>query len=695
MRTFPFSAVVGSDDMRLALVLTTVSPAIGGVLVRGEKGTAKSTTVRALAELLPAQQVIDGCRFGCDPAAPDPRCPDGPHDPAEPTGTRPARLVELPVGATEDRVIGSLDLEQALGAGRVRYEPGLLAEANRGLLYVDEVNLLHDHLVDLLLDAAAMGRNTVERDGVSISHAARIVLVGTMNPEEGELRPQLLDRFGLTVEVAAPRDPQLRAEVVRRRLAYDQDPDAFAAAYATEQEATRTRLAAARDLLDRVTLDDRALLKIAEICAAFEVDGMRADIVTARAAAAHAAWNGRDRVTKEDLRAAARLALPHRRRRNPFDAPGLDEDLLDRLLDDLEPDDPDDPDDPDPDRPDSTDPQPPARPDGSSADQEPSGQGQAAPTPTAADPDATDATDPDPAPEDGPQDDPAGAAPRMLLAAAGRPYRTRRLEAHGIGSGEAGRRSRARTGQGRTVGAGVEGRTLHLPATIRAAAPHQATRGRASGKLRLTAGDLRRTVTEGRESNLVLLVVDASGSMAARRRMEAVKTAVLSLLLDAYQRRDKVGLVTFRGSDATLALPPTSSVDAAARRLAELPAGGRTPLAEGLATAAEVLRRERIRDPRRRPLLVVLTDGRATSGPDALSRADRVAAYLAGYDAVVIDCETGRFRLGLAGRLAATMGADLVELGEVGRDTVSAAGRTIVTTVQDRLTDPDHRRKAA
>ncbi|MEA5154945.1 putative cobaltochelatase [Raineyella sp.] len=698
MRTYPFSAVVGSDDMRLALVLTTISPAIGGVLVRGEKGTAKSTTVRALAELLPAQQVISDCRFGCDPLAPDPRCPDGPHGADPMATTRPARLVELPVGATEDRVIGSLDLEQALGTGRVRYEPGLLADANRGLLYVDEVNLLHDHLVDLLLDAAAMGRNTVERDGVSISHAARIVLVGTMNPEEGELRPQLLDRFGLTVEVAAPRDPALRAEVVRRRLAYDQDPDAFAATYDTEQQATRARLAAARERLDRVLLGDRALLKIAEICAAFEVDGMRADIVTARAAAAHAAWNGRDRVTKDDLRAAARLALPHRRRRNPFDAPGLDEDLLDRLLADLDddPDDPDTPPGPDPDTPpDPTDPGSTEPDPGPTGRDDPAGPGHPDGPATRPPRDAADPAEDRPTEDrpDGPDTD--GTAPRPVLAGAGQPYRTRRLEARGVGAGDAGRRSRAITSQGRTVGAGLEGRTLHLPATIRAAAPHQALRGRSTGTLRLTAADLRRTVTEGRESNLVLLVVDASGSMAARRRMEAVKTAVLSLLLDAYQRRDKVGLVTFRGTAATLALPPTSSVEAAARRLDELPAGGRTPLAEGLAMAADVLRRERIRDPRRRPLLVVVTDGRATAGPDALPRARRVSAHLAAYDTVVIDCETGRFRMGLAGALAATMGADLVDLGEVGRDAVSVAGRTIVDTVKDRLSPLDQRRKAA
>src|SRR4051812_3213782 len=217
------------DDMRLALLLNAVSPAVGGVLVRGEKGTAKSTTVRALAAVLPPVDVVAGCRFACDPAAPDPECPDGPHDPGSPGGTRPARLVELPVGASEDRLVGSLDLERALTEGVKSFEPGLLAAAHRGVLYVDEVNLLHDHLVDLLLDAAALGRAYVEREGVSVRHAARFLLVGTMNPEEGELRPQLLDRFGLTVEVAAPRDAGERAEVVRRRFAYDADPAGFAA----------------------------------------------------------------------------------------------------------------------------------------------------------------------------------------------------------------------------------------------------------------------------------------------------------------------------------------------------------------------------------------------------------------------------------------------------------------------------------
>ena len=333
MTQFPFSAVVAMDDMRLALILNAVSPAIGGVLVRGEKGTAKSTAVRALTAVLPPVEVVAGCRFSCDPAAPDPQCPDGPH-PRRGSGDSIARpgWSSFPVGATEDRLTGSLDVGKALTEGVTSFQPGLLAAAHRGVLYVDEVNLLHDHLVDLLLDAAALGTSYVERDGVSVRHAARFLLVGTMNPEEGELRPQLLDRFGLTVEAAAPRDPAARAEVVRRRIAFDADPEAFAARFADEEATLAAAITAARERLPSVALDDAALDRIAAVCASFEVDGLRADIVIARAAIAHAAWSGRDAVTREDIRVAARLALPHRRRRNPFDAPGLDEQQLDEAL---------------------------------------------------------------------------------------------------------------------------------------------------------------------------------------------------------------------------------------------------------------------------------------------------------------------------------------------------------------------------
>ncbi|MFJ5778473.1 putative cobaltochelatase [Streptomyces sp. NPDC093094] len=656
---FPFTAVVGQDDLRLALLLNAVSPAVGGVLVRGEKGTAKSTAVRALSALLPEVPVVPGCRFSCDPANPDASCPDGPHEAGSGTG-RPARMVELPVGASEDRLVGSLDIERALAEGVKSFEPGLLAQAHRGILYVDEVNLLHDHLVDLLLDAAAMGASYVEREGVSVRHAARFLLVGTMNPEEGELRPQLLDRFGLTVEVAASREPDQRVEVVRRRLAYDDDPAGFAVRWAGEEAAVRQRIVAARELLPQVRLGDGALRQIAATCAAFEVDGMRADIVMARTATALAAWAGRTDVLAEDVRQAALLALPHRRRRNPFDAPGLDEDKLDETLEEFSGESPDE--DPDPGGP------------GGGGGGQPSPESGPQGGDTAARPEAGEGGEPQ-----------ASGAGEQSPVRAAEPFRTRVLSVPGIGEGAAGRRSRARTEQGRTTGARRPRGTLtklHLAATVQAAAPHQRARGRSGPGLVVRRDDLRQAVREGREGNLVLFVVDASGSMAARQRMGAVKGAVLSLLLDAYQRRDKVGLVTFRGSAAEVALPPTSSVDAAAARLESLPTGGRTPLAAGLLKAHEVLRVERLRDAARRALVVVVTDGRATGGPEPLSLASKAAGLFAADEvaSVVVDCESGPVRLGLAGKLAGELGGTAVTLEELRADSIAG----LVKDVQRR-----------
>ncbi|MFD5820180.1 putative cobaltochelatase [Streptomyces sp. NPDC127038] len=651
---FPFTAVVGQDDLRLALLLNAVSPAVGGVLVRGEKGTAKSTAVRALSALLPEVAVVPGCRFSCDPAAPDPACPDGPHE-AGTGARRPARMVELPVGASEDRLVGALDIERALAEGVKAFEPGLLADAHRGILYVDEVNLLHDHLVDLLLDAAAMGASYVEREGVSVRHAARFLLVGTMNPEEGELRPQLLDRFGLTVEVAASREPDQRVEVVRRRLAYDDDPAGFSARWAGEEAAVRARIVAARALLPSVLLGDGALRQIAATCAAFEVDGMRADIVMARTATALAAWAGRTEVLAEDVRQAALLALPHRRRRNPFDAPGLDEDKLDETLEEFAGEDDGDPD-------------PDSDPDGGGPG---GGGGQPAPD---SGPQGGDTEARPEAGEDGTPQTSGGAEQSPVRAA--EPFRTKVLSVPGLGEGAAGRRSRARAEHGRTIGSRRPRGALtklHLAATVQAAAPHQRARGRSGPGLVVRRDDLRQATREGREGNLVLFVVDASGSMAARQRMSAVKGAVLSLLLDAYQRRDKVGLVTFRGRDAQVALPPTSSVDAAAARLESLPTGGRTPLAAGLLKAHEVLRVERLRDPARRALVVLVTDGRATGGPEPVALAARAARLFAaeGTASVVVDCESGPVRLGLAKQLAGDLGGTAVTLGELRADAIA------------------------
>ncbi|MEU9983999.1 putative cobaltochelatase [Streptomyces sp. NPDC050856] len=697
---YPFTAVVGMDDLRLALLLNAVSPAVGGVLVRGEKGTAKSTAVRALADLLPEVPVVAGCRFSCDPAAPDPQCPDGPHGTGAAT-SRPARMVELPVGASEDRLVGALDIERALAEGVKAFEPGLLAAAHRGILYVDEVNLLHDHLIDLLLDAAAMGASYVEREGVSVRHAARFLLVGTMNPEEGELRPQLLDRFGLTVEVAASREPEQRVEVVRRRLAHDDDPAAFAARWADDETALRERIVTARALLPQVTLGDAALRQIAATCAAFEVDGMRADIVMARTATALAAWAGRTEVTSDDVRQAALLALPHRRRRSPFDAPGLDEDKLDRTLEEFAGDDDSPEPEPEPDPDPDQDPDPDPGPDGGGPDGGPGGggpDGGGGVPPQGGAPDASaesSRTDPEGGREDAPEGaraPGAGAAPEQAAVRAAEPFRTKALSVPGLGEGAAGRRSRARTEHGRTTGARRPRGALtklHLAATVQAAAPHQRARGRSGPGLVVRRDDLRQATREGREGNLVLFAVDASGSMAARQRMGAVKGAVLSLLLDAYQRRDKVGLVTFRGSSAEVALPPTSSVDAAAARLEQLPTGGRTPLSAGLLKAHDVLRVERLRDPSRRALLVVVTDGRATGGPEPLALAARAARLHAaeGTASVVVDCEAGPVRLGLAAELARDLGGTAVTLDELRADSIAGL-------VKDVQTHRAHRRAA-
>jgi magnesium chelatase subunit D len=635
---YPFSAIVGHDDLRLALLLTAVHPGIGGVLVRGEKGTAKSTVVRAISALLPAVIAVPGCRFGCDPVIPDSTCPDGPHAALAGQLIRPARLVELPVGATEDRLVGSLDLQRALTEGVSAYQPGLLAAAHRGVLYVDEVNLLPDHLVDVLLDAAAMGRAYVERDGVSVSHAASFLLVGTMNPEEGELRPQLLDRFGLTVEVAASRDVDTRAEVIRRRLRYEADPAEFAAVWHPEDAALAERITVARAVLPGVVLPDGELRRIAAVCAAFEVDGMRADLVLARTAMAHAAWRGAVAVGEEDIRVAAALALPHRRRRDPFDQPGLDSEQLEDAL--------------------RTADQPP--------DEPPDGPGGG----------RTDEPRGDVA-GDSSGNSTNGVAPDRPVPPAA-PFRARLLALPGVGAGTPGRRSRARTTTGRTIRASSsDGSGLHLLGTVAAAAPHQHDRGRRGPGLLVHRADVRRAIRVGRESNLVLFAVDASGSMAARARMSAVTGAVLSLLRDAYQRRDKVGLISFRGTDAQLVLPPTSAVDAAAARLSALRTGGRTPLAAGLLRSARVLAAERLRDADRRALLVVLTDGRATHGgmdatlgAAALLRRDGVAS-------IVVDCESGPVRLGLAERLAVAMGGGCVRLAELSADTVAGVVRAV------------------
>jgi magnesium chelatase subunit D len=676
MSRLPFSAVVGQDDARLALLLGAVDPGLGGVLLTGEKGTAKTTLVRGLAGILPSISVVAGCRFSCDPADPDPGCPDGPHPPGSPARHRAARLVELPLGATDDRVTGSLDVPRVLGGATTAeaFEPGLLALAHRGVLYVDEINLLPDHIVDVLLDAAATGSTSVEREGISLRHASAFLLVGTMNPEEGELRPQLLDRFGLCVPVIASADPVRRAAVVRARLDHDRAPAASIAAHAAAERELGSQIGAARAALGHVVLPDAELLRVTTACAALGVDGMRGDLITCRAAVAHAAWQQRGAVTGPDIRVAARLALPHRQRRGPFDDPGADAVALDKALGpDEEGNDPPPPppDDgggdgsdgaggPRPGRPDDT---AAGAPDATSGETSTAGETDSAGTDTAGTEEPADGG------ADGRADGPAagsageratpgpGPAPAGISAPPGAAFRIRRLQASGLGSGYEGRRSGSRGPHGRPIASIRSSSRPELLPTMRAA-----VLARPGGAFTVTGGDLRASLRRGRESNLVVLLLDTSGSMAARRRSATVATTALSLLSDAYRRRDRVALLTFRGSEATVVVPPTGSVELAARRLRDLPVGGRTPLAAGLEAVRQLIRREGWRDPARRPIVVLITDGRATGDGDAVAQAKRAASALARTAAtsIVVDAEEGPVRLGLAGVVARHLMAELL-----------------------------------
>ena len=336
---FPFTRIVGQENMKRALMLNVIDPGIGGVLIKGEKGTAKSTTVRSMNAILPYREVVKGCPFRCEYGKEGRYCPycrekleKG--EKLESEKVR-MRVIDLPLSATEDRVSGTLDLEHVLKTGEKRFEPGVLAAANGNILYVDEVNLLDDHLVDLLLDSAAMGVNYVEREGVSFSHPARFVLIGTMNPEEGDLRPQLLDRFGLSLDIRGERDVAKRAEVVKRRVEFDSDPESYVEACQKELDAECERLTRAKQILPKVTADDDIISKIVSVTINFGVDGHRADITMLKAAKANAALEGRTNVIKDDIRATAELVLAHRLKRRPFEEAGLDREELEKCLQDL------------------------------------------------------------------------------------------------------------------------------------------------------------------------------------------------------------------------------------------------------------------------------------------------------------------------------------------------------------------------
>lgn len=643
---YPFTALLGQEKMKKALLLNAVNSRLGGVLIRGEKGTAKSTAVRSMAALLPEIPVIAGCSYQCDPFQPRKLCINCR---AEYNGEtlpliwRRVQVVDLPVSATEDRVAGSLDFEYAVKHGGRRFEPGLLARANRGILYVDEVNLLDDHLVDLLLDAAASGVNFVEREGISYSHPADFILVGTMNPEEGELRPQFIDRFGLCVQIEGETDPEIRVEIIKRRESFDQDPLGFLDKWAEEEERVRQEILVARDLLSSVTMAPELEELVTRICTEALVAGHRADLVMTACARTLAAFYGKREVNEGDVYEAAEYVLPHRMREAP----------------------------PPPQEP---EPQEPDQPEDEEKEQDQQEQEQEQQQPPETQEDQQEEKDLPP------QKTPSQGAPDVVFAV-GDPFPVRRIsyKVKGLLRRGSGRRSRGQTAtkSGRYVRSAMrwERHDLAFDATLRAAAPNQKQRQREGVAVVIELADLREKVREKRVGNFLLFVVDASGSMGAQQRMVEAKGAVLSLLLDAYQKRDRVGMVAFRGDQAEVILPPTNSVERAQKLLEELPTGGRTPLSAGLLKSYEVAKAHLFKDPDIRPLLIIVSDGKAnvSLGENRpLAEATRAAEIIKNEERIkslVVDVENSGFlSFGLARQLAEVMDAEYYKLDDLKAD---------------------------
>lgn len=599
MGIFPLSAMVGQQKMLLALILNAIDPLIGGVLICGRRGTGKSTAVRALADLLPAIEGVADCPYFCDPVAPRWMCANCQHryaqDQSLPTMQRPVPLVTLPLNASEDRVAGSFDLATALESGLRHFAPGLLAHANRGILYIDEINLLNDHIVDLLLDAAALGINRVERDGISMVHPAHFVLVGTMNPEEGALRPQLLDRIGLYVDTENVHDPTLRTMIVERRLAYDASPDDFLHLWAEAEHNLRERIQSAKQFLPSVRISAYFRQVIAHMVdRTSHAAGHRGDIVVTRTACALAAWERHPEVLLSDIEQAIALALPHRSRSG-----GSVVQQLAHALEQVPP---------------------------SGADTE--------------QPEELAIVDGD-VDMDKREDDREGAAGltrpmhgtqdiaqvqnliTMLRDRVARQEVGRRFLS--LTTRRSGRFTRSRQANPVT--------DIAFSATIRAAAPYQHVRGRTNGgKLELRVDDLRQKVRERKSRALLIMVIDGSDSVMARQLMSKTKRILLALLQSAYEKRDKVAILVFRFAQGRVVLPPTRNFTRARRCVEELYVGGCTPLATGLLEGLRLAETERLRDPTTRPSLIVLTDGLANidlSGNMRSGTPQRDALYVA------------------------------------------------------------------
>ncbi len=562
--------------MRLALILNAIDATIGGVLICGRRGTGKSTAARALTYLLPPINGVADCPYFCDPTTPQSLCDQCQarlqRGETLPTTQHPVPLVTLPLNASEDRVSGSFDLAIALESGVRHFSPGLLATANRGLLYIDEINLLNDHIADLLLDAAALGINRVERDGISIAHPSRFVLIGTMNPEEGALRPQLLDRIGLYVEAEDIQDPAIRTVIVERRLAYDADPNGFAIRWIESEQALRERIQHAQHILPSVSISPYFRQVVAHLVAReLHAEGHRGDIVVTRTARALAAWENRLEVQRSDIEQAVALAMTHRARSGA----SISQQIA-RLLDQL----------PvggvDLDKPEEI-----ATVDEDIESRRDEREGPAGLTrPLRGDQDIVQVQSLIPLSRD-----------RLTRHDAGRRFLS-------LTSRRSGRFTRSRQATPVT--------DIAFADTFRAAAPYQRSRGRfTGGRIELRADDLRQKVRERKTRALLIFVVDGSDSVMARQLMPRIKRILLALLQNAYQKRDRVAMLTFRFAQGRIVLPPTRNFSRARRCVEELYVGGCTPLATGLLEGLRLAETERLRDPTIKPILIILTDGLA------------------------------------------------------------------------------------
>ncbi len=690
----PFTSIVGQERMKKALILNAINPKIGGVLIRGEKGTAKSTAVRALAELLPEIEVVGNCPFNCNPGNPDEMCDICYESAADGEKldivTRKRRVVDLPLGCTEDRVVGTLNIEKAIKEGTRALEPGILAAANRGILYIDEINLLDDHVADVLLDSAAMAVNVVEREGISVSHPSRFILVGTMNPEEGEIRPQLLDRFGLQANVESLTDVGERVAIVKVAEQFDADPEGFRKSCEDSQRELGEKISNAETIFPDTRISDDLLRTTAEMCIELGVRTHRAEIVITRTAKTIAAFDSRTEVTLGDIKEAMELALPHRMRKKPFEPPELDTEKLDRMMEEKS-----EARNEEKQKPDEDSEQPEQKHEnehkheheheqdhehdqGQEGRQDPpdSGEGEGTPQESVF--------------EVGSPIDAGDVRPKQKRD---RKYRRktsgRRIPTLALYN--RGRYARHTMPHGRPT-------DIAIDATICAAAPHQRDRrtgedGVGGAAILIRDQDIREKIRVGKVSTATLFVVDASGSMGASNRMESAKGAVLSLLLDSYQQRDRLGMVAFRGNDADVLLPLSRSADLAFKQLHDLPTGGKTPLSAGLSAGLNLLTAELRKNEETIPIMILISDGRANVAlGDAGVKEELLGiaedARSAGIHVVVLDTESAgrsfvKMQLGYCKDIAEHAGGRYYQVGEL------SAGQVyeITTAEQELLTE--------